>query len=42
MAGKNAKMKTIAITTGFGLLEKIKETKPDIVINSLEELKKIF
>jgi len=42
MTGKNAKMETIAITTGFGLLEKIKETKPDIVINSLEELKKIF
>jgi len=42
MTGRNAKMETIAITTGFGLLENIKEANPDVIINSLEELKKIF
>jgi len=42
MAGKNAGMKTIAVTMGFGLSKKIKESNPDIIISNLEELKRIF
>jgi HAD superfamily hydrolase (TIGR01509 family) len=42
MAGKNAGMKTIAITAGFGLLEKLKESNPDRIIDNLKELEKIF
>jgi HAD superfamily hydrolase (TIGR01509 family) len=42
LAGKNAGMKTIAITAGFGLLEKLKESNPDHIIDDLKELETIF
>jgi len=42
MAGKTAGMKTIAITAGFGLLEKLKESNPDYIIDDLKELETMF
>ena len=42
MAAKNAGMKTIAITAGFGLLEKLKESNPDHIIDNLKELETMF
>jgi len=42
LAGKNAGIKTIAVTYGYNFGEKIEEYTPDIIINSLKELKEIF
>lgn len=42
-AGKNAGMMTIAVNANpFSTLEKIKQSNPDRIIDSLEELKRIF
>lgn len=41
-AGRRAGMMTIAVTTGFGLAKKIEESEPDMIIDSLEELERIF
>lgn len=38
--GKNAGVKTIAVTYGFGTLEEIQSAGPDVILNDLSELKK--
>jgi phosphoglycolate phosphatase len=42
LAGKNAGIKTIAVTHGYNFGEDIKKYNPDIIINTLKELKEIF
>jgi phosphoglycolate phosphatase len=42
LAGKNANIKTVAITHGYNFGEDIRKYLPDIVINSLKELKDIL
>jgi len=42
IAGKKAEVKTIAITHGYNFGEDIKKYNPDIIINSLKELKEIL
>lgn len=36
--GRNARVKTIAVTYGFGKSEEIRNSKPDFILNNLEEL----
>jgi len=36
--GRNARVKTVAVTYGFGHLEEIKKFQPDGILNDLEEL----
>jgi len=42
MAGKNAGSKTIAVTWGTNSAEDLKRAKPDAVVNSWQELEKLF
>lgn len=36
--GRNARIKTIAVTYGFGKPDEIQRAKPDLILNDLEEL----
>ncbi len=38
--GKNAKIKTVAVTYGFSSREEIERSRPDLIVNSLAELTK--
>jgi phosphoglycolate phosphatase len=40
--GKNAKVKTCAVTYGFDSREKLKEARPDFIIDDMSELEKII
>lgn len=41
-SGKEAKIKSIAVTWGFSTEEKLKQTNPDFMVHSLEELENII
>jgi len=42
IAGRNAGMQTIAVTTGFHSRKRIAESNPDLIIENLETLERVF
>jgi pyrophosphatase PpaX len=42
LAGRSAGMQTIAVTTGFHSRKRIAESNPDVIIDDLEALERVF